>query len=557
MSGVPSEQTLAWPALRYQFLRAFFSTPIYPLTLAGGVPEAPAVVPPDPWPGDPLRGAAIRSGRFVFSGHSMTCATDPWVAAFADAHPMRWQRAMHEFTWLRDLRALGGDDARQAARALTMSWINQHSGWSATAWRADVLASRIMAWLTHYDVFFASADDAFRRRLMASIGRQVRHLTRVLPAEVDGAARLTALKGLICGAIALPCPNTVEDSGRKLLKRELARQILPDGGHVERNPTLQLRVLCDLIDIRATLNAGRRELPEFLQHAIDRLAPMLRFFRHGDRVLAHFNGSNEGEGKLIDLALSQADARGRAPRSAPHSGFERLHAGRMLILVDTGRTLAGFDRSGCAGTLSFEASVGRDRLIVNCGAATDGDRQWQWACRTTAAHSTAQVGNRNSSEIRDDGAIGRRPSSVLCEREDKDGSSLLTMSHDGYLAPMSIMHKRRLYLAADGEDLRGEDVFAGPAEHPYTIRFHLHPRVQASLSKDNHQVLLRLPGGSGWRLHSNQGKLHLEDSIYLKTPHEPRRSRQVVINGMTGGSETAVSWELKRHDHRAAHERAS
>ena len=234
---------------------------------------------------------------------------------------------MHCFTWLRDLRALGGDDARQAARTLTTAWIHQHRGWSATAWRADILASRIMAWLTHYDVFFASADDAFRHDLMASIGRQIRHLIRVLPAEVDGAARLTALKGLLCGAISFPCTNAVEEKARELLRNELARQIFPDGGHIERNPSLHFHVLSDLIDIRATLNAGRREVPEFLQHAIDRLAPMLRFFRHGDRVLAHFNGSNEGDGKLIDLALSQADARGRAPRSAPHSGFERAQCG--------------------------------------------------------------------------------------------------------------------------------------------------------------------------------------------------------------------------------------
>ena len=556
MGGVSSARTPAWPVLRYHFLRVLFPTPIYPLTLAGDAPEAPAVVPPDPWPGDALHGAAIRGGRFAFSGHSMTCATNPWVAAITDEHPLRWQRAMHCFTWLRDLRALGGDDARQAARTLTTAWIHQHRGWSATAWRADILASRIMAWLTHYDVFFASADDAFRHDLMASIGRQIRHLIRVLPAEVDGAARLTALKGLLCGAISFPCTNAVEEKARELLRNELARQIFPDGGHIERNPSLHFHVLSDLIDIRATLNAGRREVPEFLQHAIDRLAPMLRFFRHGDRVLAHFNGSNEGDGKLIDLALSQADARGRAPRSAPHSGFERLNAGRMLILADTGCAMPGFDRTGCAGTLSFEASVGRDRLIVNCGAATDGDRRWRWACRTTAAHSTAQVDNRNSSELRDDGSIGRRPSSVLCDREDKDGCSILTMSHDGYLAPMSITHKRRLYLAANGEDLRGEDTFSGAAVHPFTIRFHLHPRVQASLSKDSHQALLRLPAGSGWRLRSNHGQMRLEDSIYLENPHEPRRSLQIVISGMTGGEEAGVKWELQRHDHRAASERA-
>ena len=550
-----SAPTLTWPALRYRILRTTFPTPLYALTLAGSIRDAPSVVPPDPWPGDPLRGDAIRAGHYEFAGHSVTSASPPWMVADDDTHPSHWRRALHEFTWLRDLRAHGGDEARQVARMLTLGWIDQHRQWSWPAWRADTIALRIVAWLTHYDVFFASADDSFRRSLMTSIGRQIRHLIRILPAEVDGAARITALKGLICGAVSLPCPNVVEDNALALLKRELTRQIFPDGGHVERSPALQLRVLCDLIDIRATLNAGRRELPESLQHAIDRLAPMLRFFRHGDRALAHFNGSNEGNVRLIDLALSQADARGRAPRSAPHTGFERLSAGRMLVLVDTGCAAPGLDQTACAGTLSFEASVGRDRLIVNCGAATDGDRQWQKACRTTAAHSTAQLDNRNSSEIRDDGAIGRRPSIVLCNREDEDGNSLLSMSHDGYLAPLSIIHKRQLYLTADGEDLRGEDIFTGPAGHPFTIRFHLHPRVQASLSKDSHQTLLRLPGGSGWRLRAETGHMRLEESIYLEATNRPRRSQQVVVDGVTENETTAVKWELQRHDQSSTRDR--
>lgn len=551
MSGLRSTRTLAWPALQYRLLRTLFPVPLYPLTLAGNTPDAPAVVPPDPWPGNPARGKEIRDGRYAFEGHTLTNVRDPWIAASNERHPLRWQRVLHEFVWLRDLRALGGDDARQTARKLTKAWIDHHGKWSAIAWRADISAMRIMAWLTHYDVFFASANDAFRHEMMACIGRQVRHLARILPAEVDGAERLTALKGLVCGAIALPCPNAVEENALALLGQELARQVLPDGGHIERNPTLQLRVLCDLIDVRATLNAGCRELPEFLQHAIDRLAPMLRFFRHGDHSLAHFNGSNAGDGELIDLALSKADARGRAPRSAPHSGFERLSAGRMLVLVDAGQPMQGFDRAACAGTLSFEASIGRDRLIVNCGAATGENQQWRWACRTTAAHSTAQVDDRNSSEIRDNGAFGRKPSVILCEREDKDGNSLLTMSHDGYLKSLSILHKRRLYLTADGENLRGEDILSGPADHPFTIRFHLHPRVQASLAKDNHQALIRLSGGAGWRLRADVGLMRIEDSIYLDDPYVPRRSQQIVIEGRTGGYGIAVNWELKRHDQKS------
>lgn len=556
MSVVSSAQIPIWSTLRYRLLRVIFSTPIYSLTLSKGVRDTPSIVPPDPWPGNSLNGEQICDGYYNFAGHKVTRVTSPWESDAKQEYPLRWQYSMHGFTWLRDLRALGGDEARQVARKLTLQWIDRHQKWSLPAWRADIMALRIMAWLTHYDIFFASADDIFRRQFMSSVCRQACHLSRILPAEVEGAARLTAIKGLICGAISLPCQNVIESNALALLKSELARLVFPDGGYVERNPTMQLRVLCDLIDIRATLSAGQRELPEFLQNSIDRLAPMLRFFRHGDRALAHFNGSNEGDLRLVDLALRQADARGKAPRSAPYTGFERLSAGRTLVLVDTGRAAHGIDLTACAGTLSFEVSVGRDRLIVNCGAASEGDEQWQWACRTTAAHSTAQLDNKNSSEILANGTIGRRPLNVFCEREDKDGSSLLSMSHDGYMPTLSIIHKRQLYLSSDGEMLRGEDVFTGPENCLFTIRFHLHPRVQASLSRDNLQVLFRLTSGSGWRLRANFGKIRLEDSIYMEAPNRPRRSQQVVIEGQTEKNLTTVNWELGRHDQSIGRERS-
>jgi hypothetical protein len=54
-------------------------------------------------------------------------------------------------------------------------------------------------------------------------------------------------------------------------------------------------------------------------------------------------------------------------------------------------------------------SVGRDRVIVNCGAAPAAEAGWRDALRGTAAHSTLILADTNSSELKDEG-LGRRPS---------------------------------------------------------------------------------------------------------------------------------------------------
>ena len=50
-------------------------------------------------------------------------------------------------------------------------------------------------------------------------------------------------------------------------------------------------------------------------------------------------------------------------------------------------------------------------------------------------------------------------------------------------------------MAESGEDIRGEDAVEAAQPQPFTVRFHLHPNVSASLQQDGEAVLLRLPTG--------------------------------------------------------------
>src|SRR5206468_3410941 len=151
----------------------------------------------------------------------------------------------------------------------------------------------------------------------------------------------------------------------------------------------------------------------------------------------------------IEAVLTLAESKGKPPMTAPHTGFQRLVAERTLMLVDAAAPSA-LDGHAHAGALSFELSVGKERLVVNCGAHVADQSDW-----------------------------------------------------------------RRLFLSPGGGDLRGEDTLVGEGRGRYAVRFHLHPRVQASLVQDGSAVLLRLPSGLGWRLRTSTGTLVLADSIYL------------------------------------------
>lgn len=503
----------------------------------GRVPDAPALPVRDPWPGDPGRGADLVRGDLVMGGGSCPLRSGDW----ATTGPAMLRAAAHGFVWLRDLRALGTDAARLRARALVSEWIASAPS-DPIAQRPDVIGARVAAWLGHYDFFASTADDAFRQKLMVRLVTDARGLSAALPAEELDARALTALKGLIAAAVALPEHSGLLTRALRFLPQEIARQVLPDGCHVERSPAAHLSALQDLTEIRALLQASQTPPPTVLAAAIERMAPALRVLRHADGGLALFNGSKEETATLVDLVLTQAGRGGRGPSSLTNGGFQRMQAGKSLVLVDCGAPPPpGLDRFAHAGTLSLELSIGRERLIVNCGAFPAGADAWHDALRATAAHSTLVLADLSSSEIKPEG-LGRRPDEVKAQRQEANGAHWLEAEHDGWRRTLGAIHRRRLYVAESGEDIRGEDVIEASQPLSFTVRFHLHPDVQASVQQDGDAVLLRLRTGGGWRLRADGARLSLEESIYFGGS-EPRRSEQVVLTGTADGPQM-VKWAI-------------
>ncbi len=509
------------------------------------VPDAPAVPVRDPWPGDAVRGARLLKGEILLHGSMRVLKPGAWPEAACGGRGPVLNAYAHGFTWLRDLRVIGTDAARMRARALVADWIAT-GGAAAVAARPDVAGARIASWLAHYDFFAASADDEFRQKLMWRLVSDARMLSAALPPEeLDGRA-FTALRGLIAVSVALPDHAAYLTRALRFLPQEIGRQILPDGGHAERSPGAQLEVLRELIDIRALLHTGGVAPPAALGAAIDRCALALRTLRHGDGSLALFNGTRDELPSMIELILGQAGRNARPPASLPDAGFYRLQAGRTVLIADAGAPPPpGLDRLSHAGTLSFELSVGRDRLIVNCGPAPAGGAAanvWIDAARATAAHSTLVIADTSSSELKPAG-LGRRPQHVTAERQEANGAHWLEASHDGWKKGFGAIHRRRLYMAESGEDIRGEDVIEASAGQPYAIRFHLHPSVTANVQQDGEGVLLRVASG-GWRLRAEGAQVSLEESIYLGGP-EPRRTEQVVLTGRADAAQH-VKWAITR-----------
>ena len=209
--------------------------------------------------------------------------------------------------------------------------------------------------------------------------------------------------------------------------------------------------------------------PQPLLNAIDRMMPMLRFFRHGDGNFALFNGMGPTPSDLLATILAYDDARGEPVANAPHSGYQRLEAEELLVLMDTGTPPPlAMSQEAHAGCLAFELSTRRHRIVVNCGLPATNRESWRQVARATAAHSTVTFNDASSCRFLESGVVpqaarrfrssaGRRKIGVT--REEHDDALVLRASHDGYAERFGIIHQRSLMLSAGGNRLDGEDVF--------------------------------------------------------------------------------------------------
>lgn len=528
--------------------------PLLQWRLGGGGRGTLLLAPRDLRTSDPTIAGDIYARRFVLAGQVVE-AEGQSVFKVRPPTP-EWAEALHRFNWLRHLRASDSALAPSNARALVMDWIATYSSWSNGVWKPETTARRVMVWLSQSPLILGEGDRDSYRIFVRSLTRQVRYLRQVATRADPGLPRLSIAMALCFASLSLSSQTKFIRSSQRRLDAELTEQILLDGGHISRNPAILVELLADLLSLRQTYTTEGTGPSEIMQRSIDRMMPMLRFFRHGDGHFAHFNGTGSTPSDLLATVLAYDDTRGQPLSNASYSGYQRVTAGSSCLIVDMGAPPPIHHSADAhAGCLSFEFSSGQQQLIVNCGSPAEHNQDWHQLARSTAAHSTVTLDDRSSCcfatvpSLMDHGMrpITSGPRAITFGREDRSDGTIIRAAHDGYKSRYDVIHDRELALDQNGHVLRGCDILrrlksGKDGRLPVALRFHLHPAVTAARS-DVGIVLLTLPDGTGWQFAVEEQEALLEDSVYLSGMMGSRRSDQIVIE-TTLDQEMRIKWSL-------------
>ncbi len=546
----------AWRGASYRLHRSV----LYSWRFAGATPERLTIAPIDLRTADPTVALDIYAGRWVFSGDGVDVSGFSVFDAVAPTED--WGRQLHAFGWLRHLRASDMALSRSNARSIVDEWIRLSRGHDKVAWDPEVTGRRLIAWLSQTPLVLDGADHAFYRRFMKSVAKQTRYLRRVAYDGAPGLPRLRVMIALATAALAMPEQPRFLKQAARWLDLELVAQVLPDGGHVSRNPGAVLDALIDLLPLRQAFTARGQQPSRILVSAIDRMMPMLRFFRQGDGSFVHFNGMGDTANDQLATVLAYDDTRAAIPTNAPHSGYQRVEATDTMLVVDVGKPPpTAFSVNAHAGCSSFEMSIGRQRLIINCGVPRPGATSLRRLARTTAAHSTVTLNDTSSCRFLNRGVIGELvgepvvagPTRVEVERRNEPGVTTLDIRHNGYMDRYRIIHERQLTLSDEGDRLEGVDTFLSPngnapnkgGKDTFAIRFHVHPNVRVTSINDGRAVLMQLPDGEAWEFETDGPEVVVEESILLSDTRGNRATEQIVIYGRIQQT-NSVAWHLHR-----------
>ena len=422
-----------------------------PLAAGTGRISAPQSGPTDP---------PHRNGAFTAVGVAREVGrADLWVSTGPE--DLLFSFTVHGFDELPLYLAGERDRAGDAFwTEVVDDWLRRCSRPSTPAWHPYPLSRRIVAWCAALSAGgWGPALEAAMRR---SLGRQIRYLRRCVEHEVGGNHVLENAIALVIGGECLGL-TAAGRQGRRLLLRELPRQLLDDGGHFEGSPSYHRQVLDRLLDARTVLERAKAPLAE-LDAACRDMAGWLSGVAGPDLRLPLLNDGWEGPpvGSRVDEPLTMTA-----------NGYAVLRHGPDQAVLDVGPLgPPQLPAHVHADALSFVLWADGSPVVVDPGSGSYHGQVRRWS-RATGSHNTVEIDGEDQCVFLGDFRAARLPG-VVCERvERRDDAVVLAASHDGYCRLSDPVHHRRVFCWLPGDGLVIVDALHARDRHRSRSRLHL------------------------------------------------------------------------------------
>ena len=342
--------------------------------------------------------------------------------------------------------------------------------------------------------------------------------------------------------------------GLTIINDELKEQVLNDGGHFELSPmyhSIFLEDLLDLINISNTYPEviQKSDIKEWKQVALNMLM-WLETMTHPDGDIAFFNDAaldiasnlNELKKYAFQLGVQYIPRKLNQVTHLADSGYIRFNSNNATGLLDVAPIGPDYlPGHAHADTLSFELSLFGQRILVNSGTSEYGITKARQYERSTEAHNTVVVNNKNSSEAWGGFRVARRAYPLDLKIEELENIVNISCAHDGYKRlDERPIHRRNWQFSKNSLIIK--DYINGFFKSAYAY-FHFHPSV-IIINDNNNSWKVKMPNGKQVNLIVKIGEPVIEESYYSPEFGKKISSQCLKVSlDKREGSSIQILWE--------------
>lgn len=422
------------------------------------------------------------------------------------SHASIWRDPSKSTLWLYHLHYfhyLHNADPAVGHQALIQRWIAENPAPDSPGWDSYPLSMRIINWIK-----FHLQGHPLDTSALQSLQTQVCYLQSRLEYHLLGNHLLVNAKALVFAGLFFSGVDAKQclAKGLDILNQQFAEQFLADGGHFELSPMYHALILEDILDMINVMEIYQHPVPSIWFYLAERMQTWLQTLLHPDGEISFFNDAAMAMASTPQSLCDYAVALNLLPPPPldeeilflSSSGYIRVTQNDMVALLDVANIAANYLPGHThADTLSFELSLGKQRIFVNSGTSCYGNTAERQRQRSTGAHNTLTVDDKNSSGVWAGFRVGKRAriNDVVIESDPHSVSA----SHDGY---SPIIHRRHWQFAP--QKLAIVDSIEGTGTHWIKLHLHLHPALKISeithsttltLSTEHNDIECKFPPG--------------------------------------------------------------
>ncbi|MDN3614828.1 heparinase II/III family protein [Vibrio gallaecicus] len=399
-----------------------------------------------------------------------------------------WLYNLHYFD---DLSSYNCEEREKIHSSIILRWINENPPCAGNGWEPYPLSLRLVNW-----VKWLSKKKHIDGVILNSIWQQADALTQQLEYHILGNHLFANGKALtFVGSFLLSGDSrSYLNMGLNILDKEIDEQFLFDGAHFELSPMYHQILLWDLLDLINLAKTSdalelKLRLPKWTLVAKKALTWLVSMI-HPDGDISFFNDGSFGIGadpKLIfqygeELGL-KVDASSELLVTNKESGYSRVKTNEYTLFFDHAKIGPDYlPGHAHADSLSFELSIGKQRVFVNSGTSLYGTSAERVRQRQTAAHNTVSVAGMDSSQVWSGFRVAKRAYARLDKVSTEGQQVQLVASHNGYMQQSPrVTHTRALDCAPDNMVIND----ALSKEVPACFHLHLHPDMDVIKLSDS------------------------------------------------------------------------